>query len=131
MTVTPDDTQQLYLVDTDDGRSLAIPYQAIASWKALLGLTSYEMALTAIIERTRPDAEPIDWQDKYATLANRPDPVTVAQPRMARMARMARMRSAAIPEESVLAGQYDRLAALERTFVSQVKGGKTNEQSRD
>lgn len=125
MTVTPDDTQQLYLVDTDDGRSLAIPYQAIASWKALLGLTSYEMALTAIIERTRPDAEPIDWQDKYATLANRPDTEPVAQPRMARM------RRAAIPEESVLAGQYDRLAALERTFVSQVKGGKTNEQSRD
>lgn len=125
MTITPDDTQQLYLVDTDDGRSLAIPYQAIASWKALLGLTSYEMALTAIIERTRPDAEPIDWQDKYETLANRPDQVTVAQPRMARM------RRAVIPEESMLAGQYDRLAALERTFVSQVKGGKTNEQSRD
>ncbi|RSX48945.1 hypothetical protein [Bifidobacterium castoris] len=126
-TITCDDAQRICFVTTDDARELAIPYQAVASWKALLGLGSYDAALDAIIDNTKPGADPIDWSSRYEALADHPDtvPEPVAQPRMARM------RSAAIPEESVLAGRHDLLVELETTFVAQVREEYSHGQSRD
>ena len=124
MTITPDDQQQILFVTTDDGRDLAIPYQAIASWKALLGLDSYDTALETIIEHTHPDAEPVDWAAKYDQLreANDTDDATVEQhtavPAMA-------LRTAAAHAPSQLDPIRATLAALETAFVTQVKQGGT------
>lgn len=123
-TITRDDTQQLCFVTTDDGRDLAIPYQALASWRALLGLDSYDDALETIIEHTRPDAEPVDWAAKYDQLrdANDPDGTTIEQ-QMAAPA-MA-LRAAAAHAPSQLDPIRATLAALETAFVTQVKQGGT------
>lgn len=121
-TITRDDTQQLCFVTTDDGRDLAIPYQAIASWRSLLGLDTYDDALETIIEHTHPDSEPVDWAAKYDQLrdADDPDGTTVEQqtavPAMA-------LRSAAARSPSQLAPILGTLAALETAFVNQVKQG--------
>lgn len=121
-TITCDDQQQILFAATDDGRDLAIPYQALASWRALLGLDTYDDALETIIERTHPDAEPVDWAAKYDQLrdANDTDDATVEQqtavPAMA-------LRAAAARSPSQLDPIRATLAALETAFVNQVKQG--------
>lgn len=124
MILESDTEQQILFVTTDDGRDLAIPYEAVASWKALLGLGSYDDALEIIIEHTHPDAEPVDWAAKYDQLrdANDTDDATVEQ--QAAVPAMA-LRAAAAHAPSQLDPIHDALAALETAFVTQVKqGGK-------
>lgn len=118
MTITADDQQKILFVTTDDGRDLAIPYQAVASWKALLGLDSYDEALDTIIDHTKPDAKPIDWSDKYEALAGQDEP----QPAAAHVSLFA-MPAAAARGRSALSGLEDVLAGLELDFVNQVKQG--------
>ncbi|RSX46127.1 hypothetical protein [Bifidobacterium castoris] len=117
-TITCDDAQRICFVTTDDARELAIPYQAVASWKALLNLGSYDEALDAIIDHTKPGADPIDWADKYEVLAGQDDPQPVA-PRISLFA----MPAAASQGRSALSGLEDVLAGLEQDFVNQVKQG--------
>lgn len=123
-TITRDDTQQMCFVTTDDGRDLAIPYQALASWKALLGLDSYDTALETIIERTRPDAEPVDWAAKYDQLRDANDTDSTADMPPAAAPAMA-LRAAAAHAPSQLDPIRATLTALETAFITQVKQGET------
>lgn len=118
-TITYDDTQQICFATTDDAREIAIPYQAIASWKALLDLESYDEALNAIIEHTNPDTTPINWQEQYDALATRPD----TNPQQTPKAMLLRAAPQTTQTATALAARQDILAALERGFIAKVKEG--------
>lgn len=122
--ITRDDTQQMCFVTTDDGRDLAIPYQAIASWRALLGLESYDTALETIIEHTHPDAEPVDWATKYDQLRDADDTDDTTAEQQTATPAMA-LRAAATHAPSQLDPIRATLAALETAFITQVKQGGT------
>lgn len=124
ITITRDDTQQMCFVTTDDGRDLAIPYQAIASWRALLGLDSYDTALETIIEHTHPDSEPVDWAAKYDQLRDADETDDASAEQQTAVPVMA-LRAATAHAPSQLDPIHGTLAALETAFVNQVKQGGT------